>query len=267
MEDDLLTTVITDSPHASDASHSMLLETVSSLTLVPGLLHSMRLVFDGAVPNQTKGSHWKCQLPSDSSSYSIYKANIKAAIDQLPARREIKSLTVVDLPSRVCLAGAVRVGVMGAKSRFVAVLQNDLPLRRAFDLTRLLAIMDAHAEVQKVSFSAGFNSCYMRAAIMVCRAHRHLRNPSNATSVDYGMPLTPIQFWFDGNHIANAAHYRQVFEKVSDGGFMENSIFCQPWLNHTGWGTFLLGNSSDGRYSSRANARNMTFRSNPCMIA
>lgn len=271
----LLTTVVTDSPHGADVSHAMLVDTLASLALVPGLERNVRLVFDGApVPKASAGYHWKCKAPADEAAYAAYKAAVRTDVAQLPAARAIGALTVVDLPYRVCLAGAVRVGVVNATTPFVAVIQNDLPLRRTFDLHGLLTVMRANADVvHKVSFSAGYNHCYLRAAVTICKQHRHLRYASNTTAVAADIALSPAQFWFDGNHVATAAHYQRVFTMRSarghlmpDGGFMENFLFCHPWLNHAYWGTYLLGNASDGRYSSHANARNLTFRANPCMI-
>ena len=266
----MITTVLTDSPHSSSVPYSGIVDTVTSLRLVPLLMAQVHLVFDGApVPNKTAGFHWKCKLAADAEAYSAYKAAARQAIARLPSLLAPKSLTTFELPARACLSGAVRAGVVNATTPFVAVIQNDLPLRRFLDLPSLLELMTKHPQVQKVSFSAGYNGCYMRAAFTVCRGHRHLPVPpaSNASQVNYDIPLTPVMFWFDGNHIASASHYRRVYSAVPDGVFMESLLFCKPWLNHSAWGTYLLGDNKDGRYSSHTNARNQSFKSNPCMIA
>ena len=260
----LLTTVVTDSPHAAGVEPNMLLRTLASFAIVPDLLRDVRLVFDGATPpSNTRGYSWKCKQAADESAYAAYKARARAALQQLPA---VGALTVLELPTRRCHSGTVRAGVANTTSLFVAVLQNDLPLLKPFDLRALLAVMTEHPYVQKVSFSAGTNACNRRVATTICKKHRKLGRSAVVPELSLAVPLTVVQFWWDGNHVASAAHYRRVFsQRVTDGGFVENAVFCRPWLNHSEWGTYMLGNMSDGRYSAHANARNTTFAFNLCM--
>ena len=242
----------------------MLLSTLTSFAIVPDLLRDVRLVFDGATPpSNTRGYSWKCKQAADESAYAAYKARARAALQQLPA---VGALTVLELPTRRCHSGTVRAGVANTTSLFVAVLQNDLPLLKPFDLRALLAVMTVHPEVQKVSFTAGTNACNRRVATTICKKHRKLGRSAVVPELSLAVPLTVVQFWWDGNHVASAAHYRRVFsQRVPDGGFVENAVFCRPWLNHSEWGTYMLGNMSDGRYSAHANARNTTFAFNLCM--
>ena len=245
----------------------MLLSTLTSFAIVPDLLRDVRLVFDGATPpSNMRGYTWKCKQAADERAYAAYKARARAALQQLPAAQAIGALTVLELPTRRCHSGAVRAGVANTTSLFVAVLQNDLPLLKPFDLRALLAVMTVHPEVQKVSFTAGTNTCNRRVATTICKKHRKLGRSAVVPELSLAVPLTVVQFWWDGNHVASAAHYRRVFsQRVPDGGFVENAVFCRPWLNHSEWGTHMLGNMSDGRYSAHANARNTTFAFNLCM--
>jgi hypothetical protein len=268
--DTLLTTIVTDAPHASGSS--LLAETVASLVAVPGLSDRVRIVFDGGplpVGREWNDLHWKCKQPADLQAYAAYRENM--------ARRLLSDVAVgqdwrvIELPVRGCLSAAVHAGVSNASSRFIAVIQNDLPLQRTFDLHKLLQIMIEHPRVQKVSFSAGSNRCVIQAATNVCKQHRRIpRNASfrSVTFDDYGLPLTPVPYWFDGNHVASTSHYRRVFSYIQpQGGFMEDKLFCRPWVSHEPWGTYLLGNATPtgGFYSSHRNARNNSARHNYCM--
>lgn len=259
-----ITTIVTDSPHSSTDT-SMLVGTLASLARVPGLSSSVRLVFDGGLlpRNFPPGSSFKCQQPVNLSAYASYKAHARQAVMQLPMAA---NLAFVELTVRGCLSGTVRAGVTGVTTRYVAVIQNDLPLQRSFSLRALLALMDTNPEVQKVSFSAGRNMCYVRQATITCRRHRRLGRASNFTTFHSTTPpITAVQFWSDGNHVATMDHYRHVLKVVHSGSFMEANMFCLPWKNHSAWGTYLLGLPDDGHYSSHVNARNMSFSSNPCM--
>lgn len=195
-----------------------------------------------------------CSKEADAAAYAAYKRqSIDKASGQLPHGAQ-----VIELPHRACLSGSIRAGMAGVSTPFVAVLQNDMPVKRKFDLFALLALMETEPRVEKVHFSVGINRCHVRNSKVVCKAHRRMGRASN---VSYAQEkgggvltrLTPVQQWFDGNHVATLTHYQRVLSIVPDGVFMEDRMFCKPWANHSLWGTFLLGAPDDGHYSGHLN--------------
>ena len=261
-----ITTIVTDSFHGNTTGTDMIVRTVASLAQVSGLSGNVRLVFDGIeMPESRTAFHSRCQSPIDKQAYSAYKRDAVGGIMKLPLGANV---VITELPKRGCLSGTVHQALANVSTRFVAIMQGDLPVLRSFDLPGLLALMRADHRVQKVSFTAGPNACYQHAAEVICRAHRAMKRGPVATVTSSLPPhfnLTPALMWGDGNHVATIQHYKTlVLPRVKTGTFMEIAVFCGPWRDHSGWGTFLLGPKADGHYSRHANAGNHS-RNNYCM--
>ena len=256
----MLTTIVTDSPRGGKPN--VLMDTIASLTIVPGLADRVRIVFDGGpLPLHKAALHKKCRHEVDLDAYNAYKQSARRRLSTLLTHAP--DWQILELSVRGCLNAAVHKGLANATTPFVALIQNDLPVRATFDLSLLLRIMREHREVKKVSFSAGSNRCQVRASINTCKVNRKIAPNRSFHTVpfsDYGMPLTPVAYWFDGNHVASAEHYRTVYATLSPtyGGFMEDFLFCKPWVQHEPWGTFLLGamGEDDGHYSFHRDSRN-----------
>lgn len=90
-----------------------------------------------------------CSKEADAAAYAAYKRqSIDKASGELPHGAQ-----VIELPHRACLSGSIRAGMAGVSTPFVAVLQNDMPVKRKFDLFALLALMETEPRVEKVHFS------------------------------------------------------------------------------------------------------------------
>jgi hypothetical protein len=248
----ILTTIVTDTPIAGAPDPRSLVETIGSFAaFAPALARHVRIVFDGAdlgSERQALKLAPTCRVSISEKTWSAYKSDALRALRITPFGQAVES---IELPRRGCLAVVMRAGINGVSTPFVAYVQSDLPLRRPLDVRALLSQMHSQPGVQKVMFTAGVNSCHIRSAWRICRKHRNLGNPSRAVAASGALPLSPIHLWFVGNHIATLAHYTRLANRpLKYGDEPQSRLFCEPWTNHSKWGTFVLGRSDDGQYSA-----------------
>ena len=232
-------------------------------------------------------AYWgdKCGAQANTTAYAAYKLQVKAL-----ARDLLPSVQFVEPRMRMCLAGSLRLAMhVAVRTPYVLVMQSDMPLQKSLE-AQLLPVLRLMAEsrLDAVYLALGGNDCNAKLAPRICQSMRPWTPPR---SPNYQRPrhdaagphLTPLRYWSDNNHIASTRFYTatvwptyhvyelaeeagtmqftQVGKPLGEGGvgkgagFMEWFLFCEPWKDHSQWRTYLLGDRSDGGWSTHLDGR------------
>ena len=275
--------VITDAPTPKMWTWPIEATLRSLLVYAPTfLVNALIIAFDGAETSLASGAeprgHYggKCAGAANLTAYASYKTRVKALVtDMLSTTHRVR---FVEPLARQCLAGLLSLAMRHVVTKYVFVMQSDIPLTRAIDVSSLLGAMAAR-RVNVVWLAIGSNKCNTALAQRACRVNRPWVGPKSEAHdllvTDEHPGMTAMSFWSDTNHVASASFYRDtVLPRIDEGkrqerlraggslatlprgsGFPEHFLFCEPWKNHSAWRTFLLGAPNDGNFSTHLDGR------------
>ena len=133
------------------------------------------------------------------------------------------------------LTGNIRNVLQYITSKYILVIQHDLPFIKEFDIQKVIYDMDENTNIKYVRFNkrknvkSGFDSANNLFGLQV--------NQKN-----YTYTRTPA--WSDQNHLCLASYYTNiVMKECSDGNFMEKTLHGKIKNEeiHKIYGTYLFG--------------------------
>ena len=125
------------------------------------------------------------------------------------------NLLLLEPPEHGHLTGSIRYAMGAVRTRFVLVLQQDLPLIRPVDFLQALRTMEANTRVKHLRFNThpqtppAFN-CIMGTVI-----------PAPAF-----VPLIRTEGWSDQNHLTTVAYYQDLVLPYAETGPGRDGVPC-----------------------------------------
>ena len=250
-----ITTIITTSPIISMPKISLIEITINSLRLVDNLYESPIIICCDGGMRAPKRMHLsdKCKnlvSKSDIDNYNKYKQNLKEFI------KDKLNIKMVELDFRSGLTINLKNGMKYVKTKYVNIMQHDLPIIRPFPLNNLLDVMDTHNVdlIRYVRKSNKFHEEYLRRSI------KKENTPFTYKEYVYNNILfTKCNQFSDNNHITTLDYYNtEIFPRCRDGDFMEDQLITAPILNKIPGNYMYLGGINDGGYIKHLDGRTFT---------
>jgi len=249
-----ITTIITTSPIQSmDGSYFK--ETIDSLKHIPELKNSPIVIcFDGGKVLNDK-LDGKCKNLNDEidiKQYEDYKNEVKKYV-----LSSFPNVVITEAKERICLTQNIHNGMKLVKTKFVNVMQHDLPIIKSFDLDNIIKTIDENDYVK-----------YVRYVLEKNRFHEEYNKKSGAPILPHrkiqknGLTFSICSQWSDQNHITTKKYYDDIIfpETLNKFSFMEHDLLSKPPTNHKRYGTWYLGDLDDGNYIYHSNARGANKR-------
>jgi GTP:adenosylcobinamide-phosphate guanylyltransferase len=239
-----ITSIITTAPQKSIPSPHIILETIRSLSL--GSLDNSRVIigFDG---NKVRDHnlHPKCTTEFSEELYNEYKNNVKRE-----ARAILKNVDFVEMPERSCLTNLLKECMSKVTTKFVCVIQQDLPFIKSFNLNTIISLMNTNSKVKMVRLAFGTNEYHEKWTKGYCGSSLESEKISFM-----GDTFTTCSQMSDQTHITTVSFYNDnIWPNVKPFDFMEHQIICNPVINNDR-SVWYLGDMNDA-YTGNTDGRN-----------
>ncbi|CAE7897513.1 unnamed protein product [Symbiodinium sp. KB8] len=253
-----LSVIVTTSPVPSNPSTEMLDRVLASMQLVPGL---------GSAPKIIVCDGCKCVPPGHKTNHKAGKVTIEEAqrYEQFIERLREKSAEsckcedaaffgtqVLSISDHHGFGFAVKAALAHITTDYVLVVQHDQEFIAGFDLEALLETMSLHPGVVKYVGLPSVSTLNYEHAI------RSKYGLSLHCTTEFGVPLTPLIFFYDKPHVCSTTHYRATIfgpgSPVRKGDFIEETLGVAERED-------ILQNGMDARPHKReAHAKYGTFQ-------
>lgn len=240
-----ITTIITTAPQPSIPATKLITKCLDSLNIIPLLANSPLIIgFDGCVVTDVRLDP-KCKNEFDCNLYYEYKKNVKAI-----ASKMFPQAIFVELPARGCLTNLLHACMEKVTTKFVNVMQQDLPIDKGFDLENILQIMNTNDDMELIRYSRDTNKFHEDYTLDECNGVFPTK-----TITRNGIKFTQCSQWSDNNHIAKISHYDEiVWPRTSQFTFMEHDLMCYPYHENFK-GIWYIGDIDDGGYIIHTDGR------------
>ena len=261
----IITTIITTCPQPSIPSGILIFKTINSLQMMPTLLNSKIIIgFDGNTIDLTKKKngllHKKCTQKYDDELYKKYKENVKEY-----ARKMLFDVEFVELEERSCFAANVKACMEKINTKYVLIVQQDLPFIKSFNVENVINFMERH-KADFVKLCADDNEGAVHYPGQYCgiplakyeedqqKGTKFFKNYMYADQTHianihwYNNYVWPVMRNYTTSKFGNIASEEDL-DKVY-GNFMEHIIECNS--SNNGW---QLGDRKDGWYMKHTQGR------------
>lgn len=221
MLSDDLTVILTSSPTPSNPDIDMITDVISSLyKFAIGENSDCKIIIacDGTIDENKK--------------YSIFIKKIKAYYANNP------NITIVVNQTKGHLTGNIRNVINLVKTKFLLVIQHDLPFVRDVNIQGVLDDMIINPKLKHVRFNrrknikTGWDNIPTFALEKIKLNNTYISN----------------EVWSDQNHVTTLDYYNDiVLKEVPDGTFMENVLNVTSKGHHEKYGTYIYGDVNDDR--------------------
>ena len=223
-----LTIIITASFIPTHPSIKIIQETIESLQLIN-------------VPPNTKII--LAHDYSNNKNYIKYLNRLKKYINLY------SNIKIVTRQKHGHLVGNIRNALKYVKSKYILVIQHDLPFIRNFNVANVISDMEENRRIKHVRFNKRNN----------------IKKKTDARNELFGLQVKQSNYtytrtpgWSDNNHLCLTSYYNDIIMKeCKDGGAMEDTLFNKSVdkKTHRRYGTYLFGelnhppiiNHTDGR--------------------
>lgn len=175
--------------------------------------------------------------------YELYFKNLENFLKDKPTFKIIRRDT------RGCLTGNIRTAMEHVKTKFVLILQHDLPfIRKVPDVSKILEDMNNFPELKHIRFNRLKNKPNM------CDQH-WLFGKQHITQHNV---YTQTPGWSDNNHLCLTSYYKDlILKECDDGSFMEISLVgkIKDEVSHKKYGTYLFGAYGEEPYIGHLDGR------------
>ena len=240
-----ITSIITTAPQKSIPSPHLILETIKSLSL--GSLEKSRVIigFDGNKVINHENLHPKCKSEFSEELYNEYKNNVKKE-----ARAILPNVDFVEMPERSCLSNLLKECMSKVTTKFVCVIQQDLPFIKSFNLNTIMSLMNVNSKVKMVRLARLSNEYHEKWTKENCG------NSLESEKITFmGDTFITCSQMSDQNHISTVSFYNDnIWPNVKPFDFMEHQIICNPVINNDR-SVWYLGDINDG-YIGNTDGRN-----------
>ena len=241
-----ITTIITSAPQKSIPSTHIIMKTIKSLELIPILKNSHVIIgFDGNNVINPEKIDPKCRTAFSEKLYNEYKNNVKTE-----AHKILPNVDFVEMSQRSCLSNLLKECMNNVTTKFVNVMQQDIPFIKSFDLNVIIQLLNENPKVSKVRLSTRTNKLHENFTKKMCK---DVLSSEEITFM--GNKFTTCSQWSDQNHITTVKYYNDyVWPNVKKGSFMEHDLFCNPVKNNDR-SVWYLGDIN-ASYSEHTDGRN-----------
>jgi hypothetical protein len=165
---------------------------------------------------------------SSDSNYNKYLENLKNYIS------DKKNIQIVVRDTHGHLTGNIRNAFNFIKTKYVLIIQHDLPFVRDFKIEKVINDMIKNPELKHVRFNKRENKK---------KGSDSLNNlfGKQIKSQNYTYTRTPS--WSDNNHLCSSEYYRDIILKeCKDGRAMESYLIKKSTTEeiHNRYGTYLF---------------------------
>jgi hypothetical protein len=148
------------------------------------------------------------------------------------------------------LTGNVRNALQYVTSKYILVIQHDLPFIKKFDIQKVICDMDENTDIKHVRFNkrrnikAGFDGINNLFGLQVKQKN-------------YTYTRTPA--WSDNNHLCLTEYYMNIVMKECPDGYPMERILHSKNKNeeiHKKYGTYLFGQLNQPQVIKHTDGRN-----------
>jgi len=227
-----LTIIVTASISPSHPSIHFIKETIESLKYLNSKNYNVILAHDF----------------DNSSSYLEYLDNLRKYVKTLENSARFK---IIVNPTWGCLTGNLRHAINNGSidTKYILVIQHDLPFIRDFDIEKIMDDMDNTEELKYVRFN-------LYKTIGCERDKRHGLFGKQVVANNYSYTRTAN--WTDNNHICTLEYYNNiVLQECKDGSYMERTLHRKSIdeITHAKYGTYIFGMLEEPPYIRHSNGR------------
>lgn len=239
-----ITSIITTAPQKSIPSPHIILETIKSLSL--GSLDKSCVIigFDG---NKVRDHnlHPKCKSEFSEELYNEYKNNVKKE-----ARAILPNVDFVEMPERSCLTNLLKECMSKVNTKFVCVIQQDLPFIKSFNPNNIMSLMTKNSKVKMVRLAFYSNEFHEKWTKDYCG------NSLEPEKISFmGDTYITCSQMSDQTHITTVSFYNDnIWPNVKPLDFMEHQIICNPVI-YNDRSVWYLGDINDS-YIGNTDGRN-----------
>jgi len=229
--DNLLTIIITASFIPSHPSISLIKETIESLSYLN-------------YPNDTK-----IILAHDfdnDNNYNKYLENLNNYI------KSFSNIEITKCKKHGHLVGNIRNALSGVNSKYILVVQHDLPFIKEVDIQKVIEDMDENLNIKHVRFNKrenikkGFDKLNNLFGLQLKKKYTYTRTPA----------------WSDNNHLCLTSYYNDiVLKECKDGGPMEETLHGKnkDIKSHHKYGTYIFGPLGQEKIIKHTDGKNTKF--------
>ena len=247
-----VTTVLVTNCRQSAPKTGGIESVISSLAMVPELLESGIIVFDGAEAEDGVWLDEKCRGSCDPSSYSLYVDKVTSF-----AQHFFRIFQAVILPRRSCLTDALRSAWSRVETEHVFLLQDDLVIERPFPLQDILVGMRGDPRLGIVFLVTGDNiRFHIEYTNLVCGPSLRDRESISVGGLEY---VESFQYNDQAQLTSLEFYDTHVWDKVVSGSFMEHQLTCADAFSDLQGKLWYLGKDASSRgYTAHIDGRNAT---------
>ncbi len=150
----------------------------------------------------------------------------------------------------VHLTGTIREAIKYVKTKYVLIVQHDLPFIKNFDVNKIISDMEEAPHIKYVRFNKRKNIKAVFDALndlfgkeISCTNYTYTRTPA----------------WSDNNHLCLTSYYENlILKECLDGRPMEDQLHGKSIdeKSHSKFGTYLFGKNHDGPYIEHTDGKN-----------
>lgn len=225
----LLTIIVTASFIRSHPSIKIIKETIESLELIN-------------MPSNTE-----IILAHDYNDHINYKKYFENLNEYIKPFCNIK---IVMRDTKGCLTGNIKNALEYVNSKYILVIQHDLPFIKELDIKKVMCDMDKNMKIKYVRFNK-------RKNIKCASDARNDLFGLQEKGENYTYTRTPS--WSDNNHLCLKIYYMNVVMKECRvGGFMEHTLTYKNnnEETHKKYGTYIYGGLNHPQVIKHTDGRN-----------
>lgn len=241
----MVTVITATSPIKSNPNTEMLERAQASLYINPVFARCKKIIVFDEIWPQNAGSEAHV-------NYNQFKKNVEDLVKTNPY---FSNTTLLMSPSWGHLSGSITAALQLVDTPYVFMQQHDLLLIKDFDLTGIVATMEANPNIKYVNLWPNKN----RESVWYTR---YVDQQIDGISF---VPLCRSCGWTDQAHIASVKYYQDFVLPKCSYCFMEG--YLNPALGssiydhgidegHKPFGTYLYGNLDDGYFIYHLDGRN-----------
>ncbi len=199
-----------------------------STRLISSVLSSLRFIKDLKKDTKVLIAQDGCDDSDVLPTYDRYLHKLERLLDRSPLNSRI-----VRNPIRGHLTGNIRNAIQFVDTKYVLMLQHDLPFVTEFEIYPVIEDMEATPSFKHIRFNRRSN----------------VKAKWDAQSDLFGKQMqgknctyTRTGAWSDQNHLSTVDYYKTiVLSEVSDGTFMESVLNERSHRDHERYGTYIYG--------------------------
>ena len=199
-----------------------------SIRLISEVLKSLRLITDLKADTKIIIAQDGCEDESVKPAYDQYLRKLDKY-----RRGSGLNITIVLNDKQGHLTGNIRNAIQFVGTKYVLMMQHDLPFVSAFHIYHVIEDMENNSSIKHVRFNR----------------RNSIKAKWDAQSDLFGKQIqgknyqyTRTGSWSDQNHLSTVEYYQSiVLKEVADGTFMESVLNERSHQNHERYGTYIFG--------------------------